>query len=472
MRVSKAGKRGRGGYVAIGPGSGGQSAGPQDVTASTWCPAGWDTQVVEEQSADAETLHCLETIGYFAFTGTPEDEPPFVASMQTCLGTDTASLRCDRLAETFQMEHGTASIDHRWQTISLVNTYEHPLVLAGPATYYGLDPGIVRVRNVTSNSFEIRFQEWNYLDDYHIQEGVHYLVVERGAWQIDAGTLLVADSFGTSNTNISSPTVVPFPLDFTSAPVVVATQQTAKGGDAVTERISNVQKTRFSVALQEEEAGGAHVGETVGYVAIGPGSGGAAAGPVEITVGTGSPSGWQILVVEEKSKDSETSHCWEKVGYFALTGTPPELPPMVASMQTCYGTDTASLRCRPVVTRVPRLGRLLASGIQRLASLAERGDGACRLAILAQDASGEDIDGVAITVSAGGRTWVETCPAVLTCASGETATLTAPDSVLCGGKVLSFSHWVLCGSPQPQAGTTVELQASGHLQACAVYLAP
>jgi hypothetical protein len=244
-------------------------------------------------------------------------------------------------------EHGVVSADENWVTVDLANTYTDPIVIAGPATYNGSDPGVVRLRNVSADSFQVRFQEWDYLDGGHKTEQIGYMAVERGVWEIGSGRILVADSADTGNTDPSSPTAVGFPggASFSSAPVVVATQQTADGGDAVTERLSGIGASGFSVCLQEEEAGGGHKTETVGYVAVGSGSGGTGSLSVSIEAGTGDPSGWQVAVVEEQSKDNETNHASETVGHIRFTDSADTTLNFVADMQSCNGKDTASLRC-------------------------------------------------------------------------------------------------------------------------------
>jgi len=333
---------------------------------------------------------------------------------------------------------------------------------------------VVRVRNVTGTSFEVRFQEWNYLDGWHPFEKVHWLVVERGAWQVDTGTLLIADAIATSDTDFANPTAVRFPLEFSSAPVVVATQQSANGGDAVTERISGVGTGRFSVVLQEEEAQGPHCAETVGYVAIGPGTGGQSAGAVDITPALGAPAGWEIYVVEEQSADSETSHCWEQVGHLLFGGVPAGEPPFVAEMQTAYGPDTCSLRCRQASPSALLSGLFSALGALRGAVPARA---ACTLKVDALGPSGVELGGVAVTVElippqGERRTLMRLTPFELTCAPGSQAVLTAPASVVLDGEALGFERWLVDGAPEGPGGPALELRLEGDRAATARYTGP
>nr|HID58621.1 hypothetical protein [Desulfobacterales bacterium] len=71
-------------------------------------------------------------------------------------------------------EIGTVSIKHHWVTVDLCRKYTDPIVVAGPLSYNGSDPSLVRIKNVTSRSFKIRVQEWMYKDGTHTTEYVHY----------------------------------------------------------------------------------------------------------------------------------------------------------------------------------------------------------------------------------------------------------------------------------------------------------
>ena len=332
----------------------------------------------------------------------------------------------------------------------------------------GADPGVVRVRNVTPESFEIRFQEWDYLDGAHCIEDAYYLVVERGAWQVDANTLLVADTLVTDNTDVYNPAEVGFAVGFSDMPVVVVTQQTTSGADAVTERLSNIAAGGFSVSLQEEEAGGRHCQETLGYVAVGQGTGGRSAS-ADIRLGHRSPSDAELLVVEEQSADSETWHVSEDTGYIAVGGSQPGFPYFVADMQSCYGADTANLRCRQAV--LAGLALPSASGVPGQPSPGSPAEGGCELAVCAVDGSGGELDGVEVVVGpdAEGEITVETTPMTLSCELHDSVTLTASESVFDGMTVLVFDYWEVDGQAQEPALLTIRIKMTGDRRAVAVY---
>ena len=405
------------------------------VTHNPYMLAGSEGQalvrVAEEQSKDAETLHwAAEKVGFISLAG----QPVVVADMQTCSGKDPCELRCTLLSQFLRLQDGVVSADHQWKTVDLADIYVDPVVLAGPATYVGKAPGEVRVRNVTKISFQIRFQEWDYLDGWHCSEQIHWWVIERGAWE-QGTALYIADEFLTGNADVLSPSWVTLPLALTYASYVVATQQTANAPSCVTERLSDLGLTGFHVALQEEEAGDAiHAEEDLGYVVGGYGTGGLSAGtravqcgiePVRLDAanvcGVTPAAGWATHIVEEQSKDAETWHCAEVVTGPFFWGTPPGQPPFIFDMQTCYGLDPCTLRFEYVVT------------------------------------------------AAAGADAVKRVPVAVSGRPGELLALTAPESLVEGGEVWLFSRWEVDGELLPAGQATIQIESSPTGQPVAVY---
>jgi len=313
---------------------------------------------------------------------------------------------------------------------------------------------VVRVQNVTPSSFQIKFQEWDYLWDqrWHVPEKVHWMAVERGVWDVGYGELWVADMHPTSNANVYAPDWIWFPLVMECADVV-ATQQTAydcwNEGSAITERLSNICKWAttqgFSVALQEEEAADAICPQVLlGYLGFGPGTGGLPTArsmvPKHVehhrvttpsTLGAAGQAGsWYVYIVEEQSLDAETDHIdedWSYIGFGEHLW--PGLPFFIADMQTADGSDPCSLR----TSRAAPYSRL------------------------AQEAETVEL------------------PASTLCAAacdeqGALVTLTAPASAFEGTRLLVFSHWVVAGRAEEIGQTTIEVEAADVANAVAVYL--
>jgi len=435
-------------------------------------------RVEEERSADWEVNHwAAERVGFISLAG----QPPLVADLQTCNGSDPCALRCMLLSQEFQGEHGVATFNHLWLTVPLLNTYQEPVVLAGPATYDGLDPGVIRVRNVTPTSFQIRFQEWDYLDGWHPHEDAHVMVVERGYWDLSGGRKWLLDEVPLSNANVYAPSWTALPVALTD-PIVLATQQTANGWSAVTERLSNIATTGFNVALQEQEAADAvHAQEILGYVVDGYGTGGLAAGPqaalaaarsarrTDKAVSGPSPRAetWWVYFVEERSKDWETWHCDEDWAYIDFSyDTPPGYPFFVLDMQSCYGCDPCSVRTELEIVSPAQVA------VARPGWLGLPACGLCWLSVRAAQEGGAELSDVQVGVAAPGSEpiVIEALPARVVCEPGDLVSLSAPASIGDGAAVLFFSHWELDGEPSPLGQLDVDVEVTRSREAVAVYV--
>lgn len=107
-----------------------------------------------------------------------------------------------------------------WRTVSLPVGFADPVVVAGPPSRNGADPGVIEIRNVASRSFQIRYREWDYLDRRHpTAEGASYLVVERGVTILPSGARIEAGSNNASDAF----SVVEFAGGFDGPPVVLTT---------------------------------------------------------------------------------------------------------------------------------------------------------------------------------------------------------------------------------------------------------
>jgi hypothetical protein len=157
--------------------------------------------------------------------------------------------------------------DHKWNIRQLPFTFQDPVVIAGPPTYHGTDPGVIRLRNITNNSFDIRFQEWLYKDGWHTQENISCLVLSPGRHYIGDGSIWEAGTFslpGTGAWNVQS-----FSQSFPSTPALFLTTQTYNGSDPIAVRARNVTNTGFEAALfEEEDKMDGHTTEVVGYLAV------------------------------------------------------------------------------------------------------------------------------------------------------------------------------------------------------------
>ncbi|HER63239.1 MAG TPA: fibronectin type III domain-containing protein, partial [Desulfobacteraceae bacterium] len=150
----------------------------------------------------------------------------------------------------FKMEIGEVSLNHEWVRVDFQQPFVDPVVVANPLSCIGGDPTTARIRNVDGNGFEIRVQEWDYLNELHNKvESVSYLVMERGSYILDDGTRLEANSFATDDTGTFG--TVSFDQPFQQVPVITTSIITENGSSAVTGRLQAISTESFQYCMQE-----------------------------------------------------------------------------------------------------------------------------------------------------------------------------------------------------------------------------
>ena len=296
-------------------------------------------------------------------THTYTTEATFTASLQvsdnmaaTGTSSTTITVQPEEENATLNLEIGEVVVTGDWVRVTLGTAFTNPIVIAGPASFNDAAPGVIRLRNVDATGFDIKFAEWNYQDGAHSEEVVSYLVVEKGRYTLPNGLMLEAGSFaGTTKW-----AAVPFSESFANVPLVLTTVATTNEDDTISGRVKDVSNSGFSYYFREQETNvNKHVNETVNYLAWEPGKGNlglvnynivAAAGsatnlwknveflneynvaplvlsdmqttngsdPSALRMQNISPTGMEVKVEEEQSKDSEVTHSEETVGYIAL----------------------------------------------------------------------------------------------------------------------------------------------------------
>ena len=223
------------------------------------------------------------------------------------------------------IEIGEVFVDHNWQRVDFERTFIHPIVVAKPASLNDPDPAVVRIRNVDETGFDIRIQEWDYLDDVHDFENVSYLVVEKGFYILPGGILMEA---GTFEADGESFLFNPFVDAFNQIPVVIASVTSADQQNAVDGRIHNVSINGFEYLLQEQELNNQwqHGIETVSFIALESFSG--------VLKG---------LTIEVGTTGTNFNHNLDDIIY---TETFLTVPYFLADMQTANGLDTCNVRYR------------------------------------------------------------------------------------------------------------------------------
>ncbi|MCA9059807.1 MAG: hypothetical protein KDA85_14970, partial [Planctomycetaceae bacterium] len=299
------------------------------------------------------------------------------------------ALTIDRQVTKFGEAGIVTNVSNVWTKVTLTNSFTNPVIIASGPSYKGGDPGVIRIRRVQANSFEIQFQEWDYLDGNHTNETVSWVVFEAGTHVLDDGTKIVV---GTANVNHLIRRVN---ATLPANAAVLTTVQTTNGGAAIVPRIRNVSTTGFEAAVSEQEAADQfHYTETLGWVAVQPGNTtagdislhagrtpdmvgdanflyafgqiGAATSPVVLasvmTFDGADPvtvrQRWvsatriQLFLQEEQSKDAEVSHTWEQLGILALEPGTLTKPAVAAGGAPSSGAAFA-------VPRIPTAGASL-----------------------------------------------------------------------------------------------------------------
>jgi len=220
------------------------------------------------------------------------------------------------------LEIGEVSVDHNWQRVEFNDPFIAPVVVAKPFSSNGSDPAVIRIRNVEATGFEIRIQEWDYLDGMHVKETVSYLVMERGNYTLADGTRIEAGIFDAGNTSFAP---VKFNQAFAEVPVVFSAVTTLNGSDAVTTRLRRVSDAGFELRLEEQERNAPdHATETISYVAWEPSSG-----------------NLNGLTFEVSKSEDVVNDEWHSLFFDQPFVT---IPLFIADMQTTDGFDTANLR--------------------------------------------------------------------------------------------------------------------------------
>ena len=173
-------------------------------------------------------------------------------------------------------EFGLSNITHQWSRINFKNSHTNPVVIAKPLSNKGWMPVHAKIKDVDSTGFSIRVDEWDYRREVTASEKVNYLVMESGQYEINGNKIEV----GKVNAQKYYDSSVTFSQTIDPKPIIFAQVQTYNGGESVVTRINKVTKTGFDVRMQEQEkfmqetsTNYGHVQETVGWIAIQPGTG-------------------------------------------------------------------------------------------------------------------------------------------------------------------------------------------------------
>ncbi len=208
----------------------------------------------------------------------------------------------------------------------------------GPATTHGTQPGVVRftkkghiLGSPASASFDlfVRFQEFTYLDGFHVNEQIDLMGFYQGVTTLADGTVMVTGSFTLSGNRRWD--TINFAQSFDGIPSVFLFAQTSQGGQPPILRARHVSADNFEAAIDEEEnlTQTGHIPERIAYLAIfNPNSAGTiningknvnfALQQVAVSNNWTSVFGRSIKLQEEQSRYLELFHVFEQVDILLL----------------------------------------------------------------------------------------------------------------------------------------------------------
>lgn len=263
---------------------------------------------------------------------------------------------------------GIVDTNQSWKTVNLSGFTQTPVIIMGPPSFKGAAPAVVRLKNVNSNQFQTRIQEWDYLDDKHSKESMSYLALEPGIHTMSDGSIWEAGHFNLDSTGKWQ--TVFWGNDIHNASTsgshdiyVITSMQTYNGSQAATVRTKPISNsdTGFQVALFEQQKymGSGHSSESIGYLVV--------AIPKTTSSTSVSVNGvifdvsgikanvdhtWKSLLgkqfkfEEEKSKDSEIKHTNELLDVLKFTPSSGGSSLYFAQDRSTKGGDPGAIRMK------------------------------------------------------------------------------------------------------------------------------
>ncbi|GEM_PF-3849317 len=220
------------------------------------------------------------------------------------------------------------NVTETWSTLSFLQTYSAPVVIAIPPSFNETNVVVVRCSNITATNCRIRVQEPYYDDHIHAGETVHYFVADEGSYALQNGHQLIV---GKTNTTACNGTfiTVPFEQSFSANPVCIATVQTHNDTNFVHTRERTITQTNFQVSMEEEDVppDTTHGEEIIGFFAM------------DCTVDHNNNN----LYETDKTSDTFTGEIWKT---HLFTASFASRPVLISHWHTDNGVDSAFCRYR------------------------------------------------------------------------------------------------------------------------------
>jgi len=158
------------------------------------------------------------------------------------------------------------NVYQEWKTVSFpIQFTRKPLIFAQVVSSKDDTPVTTRIRNVSTNQFEIKLQEETANDNLHSRENIAWIAIEEGTqitdYQLEVGSKAVSEEWS----NIA------FSTAFSSPPAVFASAQSIKDKEPALAAIQNVTENGLAIQIEEEtsvDTDISHTAETTAYMAI------------------------------------------------------------------------------------------------------------------------------------------------------------------------------------------------------------
>ncbi|GAB2884628.1 hypothetical protein ACCI51_09730 [Microbulbifer echini] len=199
---------------------------------------------VEEQSLDSETYHGGEQVDVIHF-----QNRRFVGG------------EADKLY----------GVDHDWITVQLDFSYTNPVVFTSVIGVANPNSITAEIRNITSNSFEVRIAEFASNDRVQLPEILHYVVMEAGTYTAANGAEIHVNAILLEDNLTGSPEFQTVGIDLQDY-LLVSQVQGKNMSETLGTRIRDKQTGSFEISLMVQEAHrekGEKLQAVVGYIAIG-----------------------------------------------------------------------------------------------------------------------------------------------------------------------------------------------------------
>ncbi len=215
-------------------------ADPGELKMRNLSDTGVELRFQEEQSADSETSHTPEEVGYLLLSAVPGE----------------ALAKIEMGDEIIQQSDAAA-----WTKVNLAQPYTLPVVVIGPPSRTNSTRLTTRVRSINpadpanngNASFQVQIDRWDHYatQPHDVPEKISWLVMESGPFAV-GGQLWQAGRKNVTTGNFNG-VAETFPAAYTEAPAVFSHVVTNTTDAAKISRVHSVTATGFRVALQQSE---------------------------------------------------------------------------------------------------------------------------------------------------------------------------------------------------------------------------